>query len=393
MITQPQKITESIKQALNRPKEFVPLHEPYFSGNELKYVQECIESTFVSSVGNFVDRFEKELADYTGAKHVVAVVNGTAALHMSLLLSGVEYGDEVLLPSLTFVAVANAISYCGAIPHFVDSNERTLGIDPEALREYLNRISEQSNGICVNKISKNPIRVIIPVHIFGHPCDIHELLEVAKDFNLVLIEDASESLGSRYHGQHTGTFGLLGVFSFNGNKIITTGGGGAILTDDSKIAQSAKHLTKTAKLPHNWEYVHDKVGYNYRMPNINAALGCAQLEKLQYLIDSKKQLYKSYENAFKSFPNIKIFQEPKSCRSNYWLQTLVLEGSAQDLMESVLDHTNSNGLMTRPVWKNLHSLIPFRNYPRSPLPVAESLEKRLINLPSSSGLIESIKKN
>ena len=280
MSTLSQAITESIKQALNSSKEFVPLHEPCFSGNESKYLQECIDSTFVSSVGKFVNRFEKEIADYTRAKYAVAVVNGTAALHVTLLLAGVESGDEVLVPALSFVATANAIRYCGAVPHFVDSEERTLGMDPEALRNYLQSSSEQRDGICVNRNTGCPIRAIIPVHIFGQPCDLDGLLAIASDFNLALIEDAAESLGSTYQGQNTGTFGLLGTLSFNGNKTITTGGGGAILTDDPKLAKRAKHLTTTAKLPHRWEYLHDEVGYNYRMPNLNAALGCAQLEQL-----------------------------------------------------------------------------------------------------------------
>jgi len=382
-----QAITESIQQALNSPKEFVPLHEPSFSGNESKYVQECIESTFVSSVGKFVDRFEKEIADYTRAKYAVAVVNGTAALHVTLLLAGVESGDEVLVPALSFVATANSIRYCGAVPHFVDSEERTLGMDPEALRNYLQSSSEQRDGICVNRNTGCPIRAIIPVHIFGHPCDLDGLLAIASDFNLALIEDAAESLGSTYQGQHTGTFGLLGTLSFNGNKTITTGGGGAILTDDPKLAKRAKHLTTTAKLPHRWEYLHDEVGYNYRMPNLNAALGCAQLEELPEFLASKRRLLGCYQEAFQSIPQVSLFAEPEGSRSNYWLQTLLLDDSVANQRDATLEATNSVGLMTRPVWKLLHKLAPYRDCPCTPLPVAESLERRIVNLPSSTGLV------
>ena len=387
MSTLSQAITESIQQALNSPKEFVPLHEPRFSGNESKYVQECIESTFVSSAGKFVDRFEKELADYTGSKHAVSVVNGTAALHMALLLAGVETGDEVLVPALSFVATANAVRFCGATPHFVDSEEHTLGVDPEALRNYLQSNTEQRSRICVNRLTGCPIRALIPVHIFGHPCDLERLLSVAKDFNLTLIEDAAESMGSTYRGRHIGTFGLFGTLSFNGNKTITTGGGGAILTDDSNLEKRAKHLTTTAKLPHRWEYLHDEVGYNYRMPNLNAALGCAQLEQLPEFLASKRRLFRCYQEAFRSIPQVRLFAKPKGCRSNYWLQTLLLDDFVANQRDAILEATNSVGLMTRPVWKLLHKLAPNRDCPCAPLPVAESLERRIINLPSSAGLV------
>jgi perosamine synthetase len=386
-MTLAQSITESIKQVLNNPQEFVPLHEPRFSGNESKYVQECIDSTFVSSVGKFVDRFEKELADYTGAKFVSAVVNGTAALHIALLLAGVETEDEVLVPALSFVATANAVRYCGAKPHFVDSEQQTLGMDPEAVRNYLQASTEQRNGVCVNRNTGKPIRAMVPVHIFGNPCDLDGLLEVAKDFNLIMVEDAAESLGSTYHGQHTGTFGLFGTLSFNGNKTITTGGGGAILTNDSELAKRAKHLTTTAKTPHRWSYIHDEVGYNYRLPNLNAALGCAQLEQLPDFLASKRRLFKSYQEALHDITGVTLFAEPEGSQSNYWLQSLLLDDSVANQRDSVLETTNLAGLMTRPVWTLLHKLIPFKDYPQAPLPVAESLEQRIINLPSSSGLV------
>jgi perosamine synthetase len=364
----------------------IKLHEPLFSGNESKYVQECIDSTFVSSVGKFVDRFEKEVADYTGAKFAVAVVNGTAALHIALLLAGVESGDEVLVPTLSFVATANVVRYCGAKPHFVDSEQQTLGIDPEALQNYLQDNTEQRNGICLNRKTGNTVRALVPVHIFGNPCDLEGLLAVAKEFNLVLIEDAAESLGSTYHGRHSGTFGLLGTLSFNGNKTITTGGGGAILTDDPVLAKRAKHLTTTAKIPHRWDYIHDEVGYNYRMPNLNAALGCAQLEQLPDFLASKRRLFESYQEAFRDIAGVSLFTEPEGSQSNYWLQALLLDDSVANQRDSILEATNSAGLMTRPVWTLLHKLTPFQDCPHAPLPVAEALECRIINLPSSSGL-------
>jgi perosamine synthetase len=387
MSTLSQIITESIQRALNHPKEFVPLHEPRFSGNESKYVQECIDSTFVSSVGKFVDRLENDLKEYTGAKYVVAATNGTAALHMALLLAGIESGDEVLIPALTFAATANSVRYCYAYPHFVDSEESSLGINPDSLREYLGNITEQRSGYCFNRRTGKRILAIVPVHIFGHPCRLEELMVVAKDFNLVIIEDAAESLGSFYQGQHTGTFGLLGTLSFNGNKTITTGGGGAILTNDSELAKRAKHLTTTAKLSHPWEYIHDEVGYNYRMPNLNAALGCAQLEQLSEFLVSKRSLFERYQEFFRDIENVSILTEPKGSRSNYWLQTLLLNDSVEDKRDEILEATNSIGLMTRPVWKLLHKQTPYCDCPCAPIPIAESLERRIINLPSSTGLV------
>ncbi|AOY84382.1 LegC family aminotransferase [Moorena producens JHB] len=365
----------------------VPLHEPRFTGSEWDYLKECLDSTFVSSVGQFVDRFEGELAAYTGAKHAVAVVNGTAALHVALRLAGVQAKDEVLIPALTFIATANAVAYCGAIPHLVDSEAHTLGVDPLALRDYLKTIAEISDGQCINRLTNRVIRVLVPMHTFGHPVDLDGLLAVAQDFHLTLIEDAAESLGSWYHGQHTGTFGQMGTLSFNGNKTITTGGGGAILTNDSELARQAKHLTTTAKMPHRWEYVHDQIGYNYRMPNLNAALGCAQLEQLPGFLMAKRCLFDQYQTAFKDVPSVEIIKEPEGCRSNYWLQTLMLEESVASQRDEILTATNEAGLMTRPVWRLMHRLSPYQDCPRMNLPVAEGLERRLINLPSSAGLM------
>jgi perosamine synthetase len=384
-MTLAQEITTAIKKTICR--QSAVLHEPSFKGNESKYVQECIDSTFVSSVGKFVDRFEKEIADYTGSKYAVAVVNGTAAMHIALLVAGVISGDEVLVPALSFVAAANAVCYCGAIPNFVDIEEGTLGMNPVALRNYLQVTTEQQSGMCVNIETGRVIRALIPVHIFGHPCDLDGLLTVAKDFNLVLVEDAAESLGSFYYEKHTGTFGLLGTISFNGNKTITTGGGGAILTDDPELAKRAKHLTTTAKLSHNWEYIHDEVGYNYRMPNLNAALGCAQLEQLPDFLASKRRLFERYRKVFHNISGISLFSEPKRSHSNYWLQTLLLDQSVASQRESILEVTNRAGLMTRPVWALLNEQIPFHNSPHAPLPIAENLVERIVNLPSSAELV------
>lgn len=364
----------------------VSLHEPRFTGNEWAYLKECLDSTFVSSVGPFVDRFEAELAAFTGARYAVAAVNGTAALHIALLLAGVRQGEEVLIPALTFVATANAVRYCGATPHFVDSDERTLAMAAAPLREYLGRISEQRGGQCVNTATGRIIRAIVPMHTFGHPADLDALAAIARDFDLVLLEDAAESLGSYYRGKHTGTLGLMGTLSFNGNKTITTGGGGAILTDDTALARRAKHLTTTSKLPHRWSFEHDEVGYNYRMPNLNAALGCAQLEQLPDLLAAKRRLFDRYRIAFSGVPFLQLMSEPEECRSNYWLQTLLLDESSADQRDGILAATNDAGFMTRPVWKLMHRLRPFSNCPRAPLPMAESLERRLINIPSSAFL-------
>lgn len=363
------------------------LHEPSFTGNEWLYLKECLDSTFVSSVGKFVDRFEADLASFTGAKHAVAVVNGTAALHIALKLAGVKADDEVLIPALTFVATANAVTYCNATPHFVDSEARTLGVDAAKLRDYLTSHTEQRAGQCVNRASGRVIRALVPMHAFGHPVDLNGLLAVAHDFNLALVEDAAESLGSYYYGQHTGTFGLMGTLSFNGNKTITTGGGGAILTDDAAIARHAKHLTTTAKLPHAWEYRHDEIGYNYRLPNLNAALGCAQLEQLPAMLAAKRALFQHYQTAFAPVQDVKLMAEPAQCQSNYWLQTLLLDADYADQRDRVLKATNAAGFMTRPVWILMHELAPFKDCPRMDLAIAQSLSQRLINIPSSSSLV------
>lgn len=365
----------------------VALHEPSFAGNEWLYLKECLDSTFVSSVGKFVDRFELELAAFTGAKYAIAVVNGTAALHMALKLAGVKVGDEVLIPALTFVATANAVTYCGATPHFIDSEPRTLGVDAAKLRDYLASNTEQRGGQCVNRVTERVIRAIVPMHTFGHPADLNGLLAVAYDFNLVLVEDAAESLGSYYRGQHTGTFGQMGTLSFNGNKTITTGGGGAILTNNLELARRAKHLTTTAKLPHAWEYRHDEIGYNYRLPNLNAALGCAQLEQLPAMLSAKRELSHRYHAAFAPVSGVKLIGEPEQCQSNYWLQTLMLDVEHAVQRDPILKATNEAGFMTRPVWILMHELPPFKDCPTMDLTGAQSLSQRLVNIPSSSSLV------
>jgi dTDP-4-amino-4,6-dideoxygalactose transaminase len=363
-----------------------PLHEPSFEGNEWLYLKQCLDSTFVSSVGKYVDQFESDLASYTGAKYAISVVNGTAALHIALKLSGVQAGDEVLVPAMTFIATANAVTYCNASPHFVDSEEQTFGIDTLKLREYLLSNTSQQSGQCINEKTGRVIRALVPMHTFGHPSDIEGLLSIAHDFNIILVEDAAESLGSFYHGQHTGTFGLFGTLSFNGNKTITTGGGGAILTNNESLARHAKHITTTSKIPHPWEFRHDEIGYNYRMPNINAALGCAQLEQLPSKLAAKRDLFSRYGTAFAAIKGVTLFKEPQNCQSNYWLQTLVLDESESENRSLILESTNKAGIMTRPVWVLLNELTPFKGLPSMNLSSAYSLAGRIINIPSSPSL-------
>jgi len=380
----PNQIISALKNTFG--SDPLALHEPSFEGNELLYLKECIDSTFVSSSGKFIDKFELELANYTGAKYAIAVVNGTAALQISLLLAGVKAGEEVLIPALTFVATANAVLYCNAIPHFLAIEEDTLGIDPDALRIYLKKISVLRSNKCVNKLTGRRIGAIVLMHTFGHPSKIEDLSSIAKDFNLTLIEDSAESIGSRYNGQHTGTFGLCGALSFNGNKTITTGGGGAILTNDLEVAKRAKHLITTAKIPHRWEFRHDMIGYNYRMPNLNAALGCAQLEQLDKKLEAKRNLYIKYNKIFNNFKGVKLFTEPKNCKSNYWLQTLLLEDEFVTERDDILENLNSMGIMVRPAWNLLNELEPFTMFPHMELSKTKSIQAKIINLPSSPSL-------
>ena len=361
-------------------EEFIPLHVPHFIGNEKKYVDSCIESTFVSSVGQFVDRFEEQVADYTGAKHAVAAVNGTAALHMALLVAGVERDEEVITQPLTFVATANAIHYTGADPVFVDVDRDTLGMSPDSLETFLKEHAESRNGQTYNRTTGMQIKACIPVHTFGHPCRIDRIKSICEEYGITLIEDAAESIGSLYKEQHTGTFGKLGIFSFNGNKTITAGGGGMIVTDETDLAERAKHLTTTAKQPHKWEYIHDRVGYNYRLTNINAALGAAQMEQLDSFLENKRETARRYETFFESL-DIDFITEPDSARSNYWLNS-VLTGSRED-RDRLLEYTNDNGIMTRPAWRLMTKLKMFENCFHADLENAEWLEDRIVNIPSS----------
>jgi len=381
-------IVKAIQEVLPPNRDVIALHEPFFNGNEWRYVQECLNSGWVSYAGPYVDIFEKQLALYTGVKHVVAVVNGTAALHICLRGVGVTEGDEVLVPALTFVATANAVTYCGAIPHFVDSEERTLGMNPYKLADYLGEIGDVRAEGCFNKKSGRRIKAVVPVHTFGHPVDMEPLLEVCRRFKLELVEDAAESLGSYYRGRHTGTWGRASTLSFNGNKIITTGGGGAVMTSDESLARLTKHLAMQAKLPHKWSFNHDGVGYNYRMPSINAALGCAQLEQLPGFIEKKRSLAARYQEAFADIEGVRIFKETGDARSNYWLNVLLLNEKYSAERDHLLELTHRRGIMTRPAWTLMHKLPMYKKCPRMDLSGAESLERRIINLPSSVFLYE-----
>ena len=367
--------------------KFIPLHEPRFFGNEKKYLEECIDSTYVSSVGKYVDRFEEELKAYTGVKHVIAVVNGTAALHICLKVVGVEPNDEVLIPTLTFIATANAVRYCGATPHFIDSDRSTLGVDTHKLDAYLKDISEIRTEGCFNKMTGHRIKAAMPMHTYGHPVDLDPIVEICNRYKLELVEDAAESLGSFYKGRHTGNWGKASALSFNGNKVITTGGGGAILTNDDELAKLAKHLTTTAKVHHKWSFVHDQIGFNYRMPNINAALGCAQLEGLPSAIKNKRKLAEEYKHAFTGVNGINFFTEPSFAQSNYWLNVLLLDNKFFEQRDLLLELTNAHGIMTRPAWTLMHQLDMYENCPRmDDLAAAENLEKCLINIPISAKL-------
>jgi perosamine synthetase len=378
------EVLDAIKKVAG--EGFTPLHEPNFTGNEVKYLSECIDSTWVSSTGQFIDQFENHLREFTGAKHVIATVNGTAALHVALICAGVLPGDEVLVPSLTFIATANAITYCGATPHFVDSESHTLGIHLEKLRDYLKRTTLRQNNLTINIETGRTIRAIIPMHTFGHPSDLDGLLELAREYNLVMVEDAAEALGSYFKNSHVGTKGELGVLSFNGNKIITTGGGGAVLTNSDSLALKARHISTTAKVPHKWRFQHDQIGYNYRMPNLNAALGCAQLEQLPQKLKLKRMLYLKYSQAFSEISGARIFEEHINAKSNYWLQVLFLNEGYERFQEEILSATNNLGVMTRPVWDLISNQTPFAMCPRMDLTGAMLLQRRIINLPSSPNL-------
>lgn len=361
-------------------EEFIPLHAPFFGGNEKVYLNECIDSTFVSSVGKFVDKFEEIVAAYTGAAKAVVCVNGTNALHLALVLAGVERNDEIITQALTFIATANAISYCGAHPVFTDVDKDTMGLSPNAVDKWLTNHAEIRNDECFNKETGRRIKAVVPMHTFGHPIHLDEMVDVCKKWNLELIEDAAESLGSFYKGKHTGTFGKIGVLSFNGNKTITTGGGGMLLFKDEELGKYAKHLTTQAKVPHAWEFVHDHIGYNYRMPNINAALGCAQMEQLETILKDKRSTAELYKTYFED-KAIRFFSEPENCQSNYWLNAVILPD--KDAQIRFLEQTNAEGVMTRPIWELMNRLPMFENCQTDDLENTRWFADRVVNLPSS----------
>jgi perosamine synthetase len=379
-------IVEAIERAIGVSARPVHLHEPSFAGREWEYLKECLDSTYVSSVGRFVERFESRLAEVCGTRAAVAVVNGTAALQVALRMAGVEPGHEVFIPALTFIATANAVTYCGAVPHFVDSEESTLGIDPTKLKAHLDRIGIYKNGRLVNSRTGRPLRAVVPVHVFGHPVDMDALSSVCSEYGLAVVEDATESLGSTYRGRPCGSLGLLGTLSFNGNKIITTGGGGAVVTDDTALARRAKHLTTTAKLPHKWAFVHDEIGWNYGLPNLNAALGVAQLEQLDEFIAAKRALAHRYAETFAQVRGTTFVLEPPGTSSIYWLNAILLDDDSGAARDRVLQATHDAGLRTRPLWTPMHCLAIFKECPRADLSIAESIQRRLVNLPSSAVL-------
>jgi len=374
------EIVQFIRTTFNEPKEVIPLHAPCFIGNEKEYLCECIDSTFVSSVGPFVDRFEEMVATYTGAKKAVACVNGTSALHLALMLAGVENNDEVITQPLTFIATANVISYCNAHPVFIDVDRDTMGLSPQKMREWLLQNADTRDDECFNKTTNRRIRACVPMHTFGHPVHLDELVQLCHEYHIELVEDAAESLGSFYKGKHTGTFGKIGILSFNGNKTITTGGGGMLLFNDEKLAAHAKHVTTQAKVPHRFEFVHDEIGYNYRMPNINAALGCAQMEQLAEFVINKRDLAQKYMEFFKDKEQI-FFGEPKDCMSNYWLNAILLKDRTE--RDKFLAYTNDNGVMTRPIWQLMNQLPMFKNCQHGDVSNAEYFEERVVNIPSS----------
>jgi len=360
--------------------DFIPLHRPVFAGTERADLVACIDSNFVSSVGEKVTEFEQRVAGFSGARFGVAVVNGTNALQVALRLVGVERDCEVLTQSLTFVATCNAIAYLGAHPVFVDVDRETMGLSPDALEEFLEEFGERREDGCFNRASGRRIAACQPMHTFGHPCRIDEIADICKDWGIPLVEDAAESLGSFYKGRHTGIFGRLGVFSFNGNKIVTTGGGGMIVTDDEEMAARAKHLTTTAKVPHAYEYVHDELGYNFRMPNLNAALGCAQMEQLPGFLAAKREVAERYA-AFFDEQGVEFVREPEGCRSNYWLNAIILDSRQE--RDDFLKETNDQGIMTRPIWRLMSELPMYEHCQNDGLEISKWLEERVVNLPSS----------
>jgi len=382
------EVLRRVRKVLPDPQRFYALHEPEFRGNELEYVGECIRTGWVSSAGRFVDRIEAQLADYVGARRAVAVVNGTTALQISLVAAGLRPGDEVLVPTLTFVATANAVCHAGGIPHFIDTARNGLNADASSVAAYLEDSAQIAAGECRNRRTGRRIFGIMPVHILGHACDVAGLASVAKKYHLTIVEDVAEGLGTFVNGQHVGTCGRLAALSFNGNKLVTTGGGGAVLTNDEKLADGIKHLTTTAKLPHPWEYVHDRVGYNFRMPNLNAALGCAQLEQLESCLRKKRVLAERYLEAFHGLPEASVIAEAPGCTSNYWLNAIRLHEPNMAVRDEVLQLLNDQRIQSRPLWRLLHKLPMYGDAPRADIKHALAHEASVINVPSSAFLAE-----
>ena len=377
------EVVNFIKSQYKEYPDMVPLHAPVFLGNEKKYLNDCIDTTFVSSVGQYVDRLEKDIAAYTGAKRAVVCVNGTNALYMSLLLSGVQQDDEVITQPLTFIATANAIAYLKAHPVFLDVDLETMGLSPAAVKAWLEANCEMRNGFCYNKNTNRKVSAVVPMHTFGHPVKLNELVEVCNEWNIPLVEDAAESIGSFYNGKHTGLFGKVGALSFNGNKTITTGGGGMLLFNDEELAEYAKHITTQAKIPHRWEFKHDAIGYNYRMPNINAALGCAQLENLDKILANKRKTAMAYKDFFAG-SDIKFFDEPENCKSNFWLNAVLLP--SKEVQIKFLEDTNDNGVQTRPIWELMNRLEMFKDCQKDELKNSIMFADRVVNIPSGYAL-------
>ena len=373
-------ILNSVKLAVKQNSK--KLHEPLFKGNEKKYLKKCIETGYVSYIGKYVNTFERKISKYTGSKNAVALVNGTCALHILLKYFNVGINDEVILPSITFVATANSVAYCKALPHFVDIEKETLGICPEKLEEYLKKIAIKKKGYCINKKTGRKIRVLIAVHVFGVPCKILEIKKICKMYNIKLIEDAAGAMGSFLKGKHLGNFSQAGVISFNGNKTITCGGGAVIITENKKLASKIRHLSTTAKKKHPWEYIHDEIGYNYRMTNLNAAIGCAQLENINRIISAKRKNFFLYKRLFKKNKDVQIIQEPNYSKTNYWLITLIIKKNKK-LKNQVLKVLNQSGFQGRSIWKPLHTLKIFEKCPRGKLKNTMDIYNRAINLPSS----------
>lgn len=382
-VCDPQEVVRRLRMVIPANEVNVALHEPRFFGNEKKYVTDCVETCWVSYAGSYVTRFERSLAEICGVANAIAVTSGTVALHVALHGAGVRPGDEVLVPALTFVASANAVVHAGAIPNFVDVDETTLGVSASSLADYLKRSCERRDDGLFNLTTGRRIGALLVVHVFGHPADMDPLHCIVEDFGIALVEDAAEALGSRYKGKACGSLAPIAALSFNGNKVVTTGGGGAVLTDNSALAERIRSLTTTAKRPHQWAFVHDEVAWNFRLPNINAALGLAQLECLSTMLAAKRRLWRHYCDCFADLDGARVFVAAPWAESNNWLISLVLDKGLEHLLDPILQATNDAGVSTRPAWRPMHHLPMYADNPRAELPVAESLARRIISLPSS----------